>query len=270
MRRLLPVLALSLAACAPAFAPAFGQQGESGAPWHWSGDIARDRTVYVRNLNGAVRVEQGTGSKVEVTAVKHWRRGDPDDVKITVEQVGAGKGDVLVCALWRDGDRCDENGYHSSRSGWNWGNNHNDTSVEFTVRLPAGVRMDGRTVNGAVDIDGATSSVVARTVNGGVTARSTGGPVSAETVNGSITVRAASLGNDRTEYKTVNGSITVEIGESSNVDLDMSTVNGSVSSDFPITIEGNFSRRHLRGTLGRGGPTVRLSTVNGSIRLRKA
>ncbi len=270
MRQLLPVLALSLAACAPAFSPALAQQRDSGTPWHWSGDIARDRTVYVRNLNGAVRVEQGTGSKVEVTAVKRWRNGNPDAVKITVEQIGSGKGDVLVCALWRASDRCDEDGYHSSRNGWNWGNNHNDTNVEFTVRLPAGVRMDGRTVNGAVDIDGATSSVVARTVNGGVPARSTGGPVSAETVNGSITVRTASLGDDRSDYKTVNGSITVELGESSNVNLDMSTVNGSVSSDYPITIEGSFSRRHLRGNLGKGGPTVRLSTVNGSIRLRKA
>jgi hypothetical protein len=265
MRRLLPLFALALAVSAPATA----QERESGTPWHWSGDIAKDRTVYVRNLNGAVRVEQGTGSKVEVTAEKHWRRGNPEDVKITVQQVGAGKGDVLVCALWRDGDRCDEDGYHSSHRGWGDGD-HNDTSVEFTVKLPAGVRMDGSTVNGAVDIDGATSSVVARTVNGGVSARSTGGPVSAETVNGSINVRTASLGGDRTDYKTVNGSITVDIAEGSNVDLDMSTVNGNVSSDFPITIEGNISRKHIRGTLGKGGPTVRLSTVNGSIRLRKA
>jgi hypothetical protein len=264
MRRLLPVFALALAACAPAFA----QQRESD-PWHWSGDIAKDRTVYVRNLNGAVRVEQGTGSKVEVTAVKHWRRGNPEDVKITVEQVGSGKGDVLVCALWRDGDRCDEGGYHSSHS-FNWGNNNNDVNVEFTVRLPAGVRMDGRTVNGSVEIDGATSSIVARTVNGQITARSTGGPVSAETVNGSINVRTASLTDDRTEYKTVNGSITVELAASSNVNLDMSTVNGSVSSDYPITIEGTISHKRIRGTMGKGGPTVRLSTVNGSIRLRKA
>ncbi len=269
MRRLLPMLALSLTACAPAFSSAFAQQRESGAPWQWSGDIAKDRTVFVRNLNGAVRVEQGTGSKVEVTAVKHWRTGDPEEVKITVEQIGSGKGDVLICALWREGDRCNEDGYHSGRNSWGFGHS-NDTNVEFTVRLPAGVRMDGRTVNGSVEIDGATASVVARTVNGGVTARSTGGPVSAETVNGSINVRTASLTDDHSSYKTVNGSITVELAASSNVNLDMSTVNGSVSSDYPITIEGTISRKHIRGTMGTGGPTVRLSTVNGSIRLRKA
>jgi len=270
MRRLLPILALSLSACAPAFHSAFAQQRESGDPWRWAGDIAKDRTVFVRNMNGAVRVEQGTGNKVEVTATKHWRRGNPDDVKITVEQVGSGKGDVLVCAVWREGDRCDESGYHSSRSNWGWNDNTNDVNVEFVVRLPAGVRMDGRTVNGEIDIDGATSSVVARTVNGGVRARSTGGPVSAETTNGSINVRTATIGDDHSNYRTVNGSITVEVAESSNASLDMSTVNGSVESDFPITIEGRINRKHIRGTLGKGGPTVTLSTVNGSIRLRKA
>jgi hypothetical protein len=241
----------------------------SDSDFKWSGEVGRDRWVYVRNLNGAVRVEQGTGSKVEVSAIKRWRRGNPEDVKINVRQVGSGRGDVIVCALFRDRDTCDEDGYHSSRNNnWSW-NNNNDVSVEFTIRLPAGVRMDASTVNGSVTIDGATSEVVARTVNGSVDARSVSGPVSAKTTNGNIDVRAGVL-DSRTEYSTTNGSITVELPSRTNADLDMRTVNGRVSSDFPVTVEGSFSPRRLRAKLGDGGPTVRMSTVNGSIRLRKA
>jgi DUF4097 and DUF4098 domain-containing protein YvlB len=68
----------------------------------------------------------------------------------------------------------------------------------------------------------------------------------------------------------VNGSITLEIPDGVNADLDMRTVNGGVTSeDFPITIQGRIDRRRIEGKLGKGGPEIRLSTVNGSIRLRK-
>ena len=61
----------------------------------------------------------------------------------------------------------------------------------------------------------------------------------------------------------------MELRASVNADVDMRTVNGRISSDFPLTVEGSFSPRRLHATLGKGGPTLRLSTVNGSIRLRK-
>ena len=244
----------------------------SDEPFRWSGEVQRDHWVYLHNVNGAVRVEQGTGSKVEIVATKHWRRGNPDDVRISVEQTGSGKGDVLVCALWSERSSCDEDGVHSRRDGsfWNWKGHDNDTSVEFVVRLPAGVKVNATTVNGSVMIDGATSVVRASTVNGNVEARSTGGPVHAETTNGNIDVRAGTLGDERLDYRTTNGSITIELPASANADIDMRTVNGGLTSDFPLTIQGRIDRRHMQATLGRGGRTVRLETVNGSIRLRKA
>jgi DUF4097 and DUF4098 domain-containing protein YvlB len=191
-------------------------------------------------------------------------------VKITVKQVGSGSGDVLICALWNERSSCDEDGYHSHSDGWFHGDNdRNDVSVQFVVKLPAGVKVDASTVNGEVDVDGATSDVVAHTVNGSVEARSTGGAVSAHTTNGDIRVSAAKLGSDRTEYTTVNGTITVSLPASVSADVDMHTVNGSLTSDFPLTVEGTFSPKRLHATLGKGGAALRLSTVNGSIRLRK-
>ena len=262
-------LALAVVIAAPLALPLAAQDRERGDPFRWSGDVQASHWVYVRNLNGPVRVEAGTGSKVEVTAVKTWRRGDPKDVRITVTQTGAGKGDLLVCALWNESSSCDEDGYHSHSDG-GWRNNHNDVSVEFTIRLPAGVKVEASTVNGGVDIDGATSDVVAHTVNGQIEARSLAGSVSARTTNGSINVRAAKLDGHQTEYTTVHGSITVELPSGINADVDMRTVNGRVSSDFPLTVEGTISARRLRAKLGEGGPSLRFATVNGSIHLRKA
>jgi hypothetical protein len=255
-----------LAACAPS-----ANAQERDDSFKWTGGIEAGRTVYVRNMNGAIRVESGGGTTAEVRAEKRWRRGDPKDVKITAAKTA--RGDILVCAIWEGRKtRCDEDGY-SSRGGdswWRGDRDHDDVSVEFTILLPKGVKVDASTVNGALGIEGATAAVSARTVNGSIEAGSTSGPVRAKTVNGSVRVRTGVVGPDDVSYETVNGSVTLEIPDGVNADLDMRTVNGSViSEDFPITIQGRIDRRRVEGKLGQGGPEIRLSTVNGSIRLRK-
>ena len=253
-------------------APAARAQRDSER-WNWNGTITEGRWLYVRNLNGAIRVEPATGNQVEVEAVKEvGRRGNLDDVKITVEQ-RSNHGDVVICAVWEGRNtRCDEDGYssNSSRSWWDRDrNNSGDVSVDFVVRLPKGIRVTTTTVNGQLEIDGVDSEIQAHTVNGSIIARSNGGPVSAGTTNGSLTIRTGALGREPLEYSTVNGQITLEIPDSSNADVELRTVNGSINTDFPLTIEGRSNPRRVRGSIGKGGPLIRLSTTNGSIRLRR-
>jgi hypothetical protein len=266
MRRIeIAALALTMAASA-----AGAQQRESDRDFSWDGRVTSGRWLYVRNLNGSIRVERATGDRAEVTAVKRWRRGNPEDVRIETRRLGGDDGDVIICAFWTENASCDEDGYRS-RGNDNWrGRNDNDTSVEFTVRLPAGVRLGVSTVNGGVRVDGATSEVRASTVNGRVSAMSTGGPVNASTVNGDIDVRMRELGTGDLEYSTVNGSIEIEVPANLDADVDMRTVNGSLSADFPITLQGRVNPRRLRATIGKGGRRIRLETVNGSVELRKA
>jgi hypothetical protein len=231
----------------------------------WDGRIPRGAWLYVRNLNGRIAVERASGDRAEVTGEKHVRRGNPDDVRIEMKQSGD---NIIICALWNENTSCDEDGYRTrgNNDGWRRGN---DISVDFTVRLPEGVRLTTSSVNGGLRIDGATSEVVASTVNGGITAYSTGGPVRASTVNGNIEVRMRDLGEEDLEYETVNGTIEVELPSSLDAELDMRTVNGRVNSDFPLTLTGRINPRHIRATIGKGGRRIKFSTVNGSVELRK-
>jgi Putative adhesin len=238
---------------------------ESQPDFSWQGQVPSGAWLLVKNLNGPIRVEESTSGKIEVTATKHYRRGDPKDVRFEVKKVGAGQNDVLICALWFEDSYCDERGYHSDNHGRNTG----DVSVDFVVRLPKGTRVDVSTVNGSLNVSGATAEVRASTVNGGIEASSTGGPVSASTVNGSVRARMGTVGTEDLHYSTVNGSVTVELPESLDADLDLSTVNGSLSSDYPMTVEGRITPRHIRATIGKGGRQLRVSTVNGSVRLIK-
>jgi hypothetical protein len=258
------VAATSLAVSSVAAA----QQRTGDKDFSWDGRITNGRWLYVRNLNGSIRVERSTGDRAEVTAVKRSRRGNPEDVRIETKRLGGDDGDVIICAFWVENASCDEDGYRT-RDEYHRGRN-NDTSVEFTVKLPAGVRLGVSTVNGGVEVSGATAEVRASTVNGRVSAASSGGPVNASTVNGDIDVRMRELGTGDLEYSTVNGSIEIEVPANLDADLDMRTVNGSLSADFPITVQGRVNPRRMRATIGKGGRRLRLETVNGSVELRKA
>ncbi|HEY8176825.1 MAG TPA: hypothetical protein VIF32_14080, partial [Gemmatimonadaceae bacterium] len=76
------------------------------------------------------------------------------------------------------------------------------------------------------------------------------------------------LNSDLT-FSSVNGSVIAEFANEINADVDLSTVNGRFLTDFPVTISGRIDPRRLRATLGKGGPRIRLSTVNGNVELRK-
>lgn len=234
----------------------------------WTGVVGGGRAIVIKNINGPIRVEHGTSNRVEVSAEKRWRRGNPSDVRIVQPQVSSG--DVVICALWSTESTCDADGIHTPRGRWK-NNDNNDVSVHFVVRVPDGVRVDLNTVNGGIEVSGVSNEITAETVNGSIDARSSGGPVRGKTVNGSINIGMGSMRtSEDLEYETVNGSVTLELPSNFGAQLELSTVNGRVNTDFPITVVGTLSPRKLRGTVGNGSAHIRASTVNGSVTLRRS
>lgn len=251
-------------------APLLAAQEAQSRDFRWEGAVASGNWVKLQNINGDVEVMPASGNRVEITAIKRNRGGNTDDVRIEVKRYGTNEENVFVCAIWGEAT-CDENGYHSpKRRHRDRDDDEDNTEVEFTVRVPRGVNVDVGTVNGSVDVRGATGEVHASSVNGGVEAISDGGPVHASTVNGSIRASMRDLGDGDLEFSTVNGSITVELPENLNADLRMNTVNGTLSSrDFPLTVTGRFNPQNLRATIGKGGTRLSFSTVNGNVEIRK-
>ena len=235
--------------------------------FRWHEPLAAGRTIEIRGINGDVSAEPATGGEVEVVAVKRARRSDPGEVRIEVVRHAEG---VLICAVYPNpGGEPNTCEVGSQNRGSHV--HDNDTSVNFTVRVPAGVNFHGRTVNGRVDADRLGSDVIAQSVNGSINV-STTGLARAQTVNGSITAVlgqadwAAGL-----DFKTVNGSIDLTLPASLSARVEAKTLNGEITSDFPLTVTGSFSRRRLSGTIGGGGDRqLNLETVNGSVQIRRA
>lgn len=259
----------ALALLASVAAPAQAQRRTEPEAFTWSGRIPDGRWIMIRNVNGPIEVVPGTSDRVEVVAARHTRRGDPEFVRFEVQKFGAGDQDVLVCALWGENATCDENGYRSRREGRGSGD-RNQINVEFTVRVPRNVKVAVYSVNGELRVRDVTSEVDAETTNGGVVVSSLSGPVNARTTNGSVRVTMGrfDLASDLT-FETTNGNVVAEFAQDINAEIDLRTVNGRFMTDFPVTITGRIDPRRLRATLGKGGPRIRLATVNGNVELRR-
>jgi DUF4097 and DUF4098 domain-containing protein YvlB len=123
--------------------------------------------------------------------------------------------------------------------------------------------------NGHIRVDRLAGSLDASTSNGSIHAAldRVSGAVHLESSNGSIDLALPSGANVPVRASTNNSSITLHVPGSINARLSARTSNGSISSDFELRMQGEFSRTHMEGSIGNGGPLIDLSTSNSNIRL---
>jgi len=233
--------------------------------FNWHRALAAGKTIEIVGVNGSIDASGTTGGEVEVAAVKRAHRSDPESVRFDVVEYADG---VTICAVYPSASRGEENECRPGGKG-HMNTRNNDVEVTWTVRVPRGIRFEGRTVNGHITAEGLTATALAHTVNGSITLETTSW-ASASTVNGSISARLGRADwTGDTEFSTVNGGITVDLPSEASLNVDASTVNGSMSTDFPLTIKGRWGPRRMNGVIGQGGRSLTLSTVNGGLELRR-
>jgi hypothetical protein len=144
-------------------------------------------------------------------------------------------------------------------------------SVSFLVYVPATSDAEAETSNGPLSVMGVTGRLRLDAQNGPIRLRDVGGDVVARTQNGPLSVELSGTQWDGAglDAETVNGPVTLTVPDGFNADLETGTVNGPFTSDIPITmtIRGRLGRP-FNGTLGQGGPPIRVVTVNGPVRIR--
>jgi len=137
------------------------------------------------------------------------------------------------------------------------------------VRVPSGVHFVGHTVNGDARASGITGDAEVSTVNGSVLVEAAGN-AEGHTVNGDVEVSMGRTDPEGPiEVETVNGNVIVTLTGTPNLDVRARTTNGDIETDFPLTVKGRFGPRTLTGTIGSGGKSLTLGTVNGDIRIRR-
>jgi Putative adhesin len=243
--------------------PAMAQDGT----WSWQKVIPAGQAIEIKGVIGDIVATAATGNQVRVIARKNARYGDAADVTIEVVEHARG---VTICAVYPNSRRDDENECLAGARG-NSNTRDNDTEVDFEVQVPQGVKFTGRTVTGRVVATGLTADVKASSVSGSVRV-STTGLVQASTVSGSIDVAMGRTDwTDRLVFSSVSGDITLQMPENLNTDVEVSTVSGTLESDWPMsTTRRRFGPRNMHGRIGSGGRELKLSTVSGTIELKKS
>ena len=272
--------------------------GRNETVYTWRGTIPSGGQFTIRNFNGPIDVRPASGNTAELRAEKRVR-GSAQITDVGFDIRKSGDGDVEICSTQNE-DSC----YGDRR--WNDGWRRGSVTVAMTVLVPRGVRVKLATGNGAVSVERAGSDVQASTGNGRVRIAETEGEVRVSTGNGDVEVRNAkarvhvSTGNGDVDVATADGPVEVSSGNGDidvrmsalraredmafhtgsgdvhltlpanyNGELDASTGNGSIRSEFDLKIKGQLSPRHIRATIGSGGPMLRMTTGNGEFEIKK-
>jgi DUF4097 and DUF4098 domain-containing protein YvlB len=262
IKRLMPCL-LALAALLPASADSTRAQSSRGdltEEFHQTYPLTADGRVSLSNLNGDVRVSAWDRNEVKVDAVKRaFTQERLQEAKIDVR---SGPSYVDIKTDYPDNNTWD---YRDRRE--------QPASVDYTLTIPRAARLEEvNLVNGALAIEGVTGPVHASSVNGHVTARGLAGTVNLSVVNGRLEATLDGLSDSATvSLSAVNGQVIATIPSDANATVRANTVSGQISNDFGLPVrEGEYVGRDLEGRLGRGGARVRLSTVSGTISIRRA
>lgn len=143
-------------------------------------------------------------------------------------------------------------------------------NVTYEIFVPKRTDLSLEAYNGGIYIADVSGQIVFTGHNGGVALKRVGGTVRGGTTNGGLVVEldGASWNGEELDVKTTNGGIVMAIPENYSAHLETGTVNGHLNIDFPVTVQGRISRE-LAVNLGNGGPTIRVMTTNGGVKIKR-
>ena len=186
------------------------------------------------------------------------------------------------------------------RIGGHLENLHN-ISIDYEIQAPENAFLDAGSGSGDVTVDGVGENAKISTGSGNIHATGlhdgfkvdTGsgniyaeqmgqGDVKAETGSGNIELRnlhgglhaqtgsgnIKAAGTPSTDWKLKAGSGNIEYSAGSAAfTLDASTGSGSIHTDMEMLTQGSTDHHHVSGKIHGGGPTVRIETGSGDIRV---
>ena len=223
--------------------------------FHQTYPLAANGTFSIGNLNGFVHITAWDQNQVKVDAVKRGETKQKlDDARIEVDA---------------SADRVSIRTRYPEHDSWFRGYD-NPASVDYTISVPRGVRLEAHLVNGPLELSGVTGEVRASAVNASMSIKGLASEAELSTVNSRLEAEFDRLPNSgRISAKSVNGSVTVSIPSNANVEVEANTLNGGIHNDFNLPVQNGRPVGHkMRGKIGDGGLEITMHNVNGRVDLR--
>lgn len=286
---------------------AFGDSQRFHEDFQYSYDLKPGGRVSVEGFNGSIEVLGWEKDSVQITGTKYASREENmRDIKIDV-QTDAGSvrvravkpepwhGNMGVKFMLRVPHEVQLESINTSNGQIRVEDIKGRTQL-VTSNGPVNVRnlegeLSAKTSNGSVELFAAKGDISVRTSNGPIRGEDVrgaleattsnspitlhrfepkaGSPVRLETSNGPIDAAFARFEGNEVRASTNNSGITIRLPGDAKARLRASTSNGHISTDFEVTASGEISKNHLEGAINGGGPTVHVSTSNGSVRIAR-
>lgn len=228
-------------------------------------DASQAAEVIVDNVWGSVRVEGTSGRDVILTAQKTILAESKEKLQKAKEEVKLDiteKGNTVD--IYVDGPfRCRDHEGRGSRMQKDPGY---IVRYDFVLKVPFRTKLDVSTVN-----------------EGDVEVKNVEGDFEVENVNGEVRVTFKRAPAGKCSFGSINGDLTISFPADLSADFRIKTFNGEVYSDFPVTYlpAAPAVREETKGKIvfrsdrffgvraGKGGPEIKMETLNGDILIKK-
>jgi len=132
------------------------------------------------------------------------------------------------------------------------------------ARLDGELTMDrgdfrGNSITGPLRLDTQAKDIDIKDVSGDIHIQDTRGSIEVHTT--------ASLGI--VDITNRAGEINLNVPEKANFQVEAESDNGDIMSDFPLNVNNEHRNATANGTVGKGGPQIRLKTNRGTIQIHK-
>ncbi len=245
-------------------------------------DPSKPRELFVDNIFGSIEVEGYEGQEVKLLIHKTTKGRSKEKIQRAREEVKleiTEEGNTID--LYVDGPFR----YHDRRGRRKkWRNPGYEVHFDFDVKVPHNTDLYLRTVNnGSIEVKNVEGEFEIKNVNGRIEMNEVGGSGEAHTVNGEVKVLFNQNPESDCSFRTINGDIRISFRKDLSADFRLKTFNGEAYSDFPFSYlssraatqgrkKGKYvykSDRFVGVRISKGGPEIKIDTLNGDILLSK-
>ena len=210
-------------------------------------ELTAHAQVRIEGIAGPVTIETGDFARAELHVVRMAATQRELDCYRT--QVSASRSSLTIEHVQdRNRDGCD-----SIRS-----------RQEVRLRLPRSISIDLESIAGAVEI-GATDGMVRLSSIAGRTTLARVRTADINSIAGRLTMGLAPVGQEGVEVSSVAGGVELNVEPGVDADVRVDSVIGGISGFEDV--EGDAGT--YRARIGQGGGRVSLSSIVGSVRLRR-
>jgi hypothetical protein len=223
--------------------------------WTRSYTVKPGVVLEVHEMFGLVHVDAGEGDAIVVNATRFMKAPTEEAAKARLA------GFVIAETVTADRVMLDGTGQGASPVA------DESRRVEYRITVPRSAAVTIRSVASEIRVTGIAGVLHVESTHGEITGNGLGNGADVRIVNGTVRLDFGTFGASGVRCQLTNGEIVVTVPADTKAAIAASIVNGEIRTEKLSVAVREQSGRSLTGTIGGGGPDIRLDLVNGDLRI---